>query len=458
VLVCRPTTSGTYGVSLVVRDRTGTDVESGLVTVVVFGAISVGLAARSATLLDLGENLTLDATVRGGSGAYTVSYQGLPSGCLSANVTGLTCRPNALGNSSVTVTVVDTLGEAALSGPVNVSVYSPLRASFSQPSLTLEVGVSAVVRANVSGGAPPVLSDWVELPPGCVPVGIDLECLPTTAGTYSAVLNVSDRAGNQVQAVALVDVVAILGATLAASRTQSDVGSPVVVSATVTGGEAPLQTAWGSDGGLSCTSGTLVTDCTPGQAGSATVWFIVTDALGGRQNVSQSLLVAAPLAVTLTDAVTQSCAAPFDVVVTAHPVGGTPEYTYEWTFGDGGNASSGRIAAHDYASAGTYTVVVVVGDAGGGSASPTLSVLVGPNASLCASHSNNGTNGTTGTAGTWLSSSPVWIVLVVALAIVVAVLLLRLRGRAPPPEEDPAESPSEPAVDELGWNQGPPDG
>ncbi len=64
------------------------------------------------------------------------------------------------------------------------------------------------------------------------------------------------------------------------------------------------------------------------------------------------------------------------VTVSSAIAGGTPPYTYEWAFGDGGSAT-GASATHTYAAPGTYLVSLTATDSAGNSNTATDSVTVG---------------------------------------------------------------------------------
>ncbi len=94
-------------------------------------------------------------------------------------------------------------------------------------------------------------------------------------------------------------------------------------------------------------------------------------------------------------------------------------YTYSWSFGDGGTGIDASVS-HTYASAGTFTVKVVVRDAFGAvrNSSIALTVLAPKSGS--------------GTSGSFFESLEGWIVIgavVAALAVAAVAVMMRRRGR-----------------------------
>jgi PKD repeat protein len=111
------------------------------------------------------------------------------------------------------------------------------------------------------------------------------------------------------------------------------------------------------------------------------------------------------------------------VTFTSTPTGGTPPYTYAWSFGDGGMASS-RNATHGYATTGKFEVRLMVDDHAGGSISKTVNVTVSTSSPAASS-----------TASDW------WIYLIVAIVIVIAIVIVvwyrRRKAQHPPPPGPP---------------------
>ena len=69
--------------------------------------------------------------------------------------------------------------------------------------------------------------------------------------------------------------------------------------------------------------------------------------------------------------------APASVSFTGAPAGGTPPYTFNWSFGDGAS-STGQNPKHTYSSAGTYTATLKLSDSKGLSSHSNTKVTVYP--------------------------------------------------------------------------------
>lgn len=115
-----------------------------------------------------GTSLTLYANVTFGAPPFTYVWSSLPSGCLSANVSVLTCSPTSTGLTTPTVTVTDVVGasNAATSGPIWIDATG-----------------SGNDTLTVASGAP------VRLPPTFW--ALDYRCAPENNATCVAFVNAS---------------------------------------------------------------------------------------------------------------------------------------------------------------------------------------------------------------------------------------------------------------------------
>jgi hypothetical protein len=192
---CAPTTPGTYVMAVTFTDPWGEPATSSPVTLVVNPLPAITGASISPSTIDVGVSTTLMAAETGGTGPFTWSYEGLPSGCTSTNQDTLTCSPSAAGSYNLTVTVTDSFGEIA-QGLVKLVVnpLPSLRASVSQP--TAAFGKTVTFTVNLTGGTGPFKLSYAGLPPGCLSANFtSLSCVPSKAGTYQVNVSATDAFG-----------------------------------------------------------------------------------------------------------------------------------------------------------------------------------------------------------------------------------------------------------------------
>ena len=124
-LDCTPAASGTYGPTVTATDATGTSASATLSLSVAAlptrAPLRLNAFLQAPTPAVVGENLTWIAVVDGGSGTYSYTFTGLPTGCGTANESTLTCVPTAPGSYRVQLNVTDTVGDSVL-GVLNGSV------------------------------------------------------------------------------------------------------------------------------------------------------------------------------------------------------------------------------------------------------------------------------------------------------------------------------------------------
>jgi len=96
-----------------------------------FAPLAASLTAQPANVTVL-ERTFLNATASGGLRNWTYAWSSLPPGCLSQNVSSLSCTPTAPGTYTIEVTVTDSLGHTA-SATVTIQV-APLPGPLPLPS------------------------------------------------------------------------------------------------------------------------------------------------------------------------------------------------------------------------------------------------------------------------------------------------------------------------------------
>ncbi len=195
---CSAVRAATTSLTVVLTDANGVARSQSLLFTVADALVTSMVATRS--FVDVGQAFALVATPSGGSGSYAFDWWGLPAGCFSQNLSGLSCTPTASGPASVYETTTDTNGVVVASAPLAIDVRPLLSVSLPTPS-TGQTGQASLLVATAAGGSAPYSYSWTGLPGGCSssdrPV---LSCTPTGSGSYSIVVHVLDDAGVSVNA------------------------------------------------------------------------------------------------------------------------------------------------------------------------------------------------------------------------------------------------------------------
>lgn len=232
--------------------------------------------------------------------------------------------------------------------------------------------------AFAGGGYGAYSFTWTGAPADCPVVNASvMDCESEIPGNYTLVSHLSDAAGNVTTAFAAFQVLHELSANLVISPSTIDLGQSASLAVTVIGGARVVNYSWvGLPVGCSAPYLDQV-NCTPVSPGYYSILVSVTDALGHLTTTPDlALLVNALPTVGIWANVTLG-AGPLPVQFFSSVFGGSPTYTFRWTFGDAGT-STAPDPAHVYASSGVYAVGLTVTDARGGvtgSSNLTLDVL-----------------------------------------------------------------------------------
>lgn len=318
-IVCTPPTSGGYPVSVTVTDSNGFAVDSPQTTFTVYGGLTVTLA-ENRTNLDLGQSIFFWANVTGGTGIYSYAYNGLPSGCATANSSNLVCTPSSTYSSvGVSVTVTDTGAGSATSPSVSFVVHSdPTRtSSWVVGSWVLNesgtwdayVNASATYQTTLVGGEPNFEY--------CV------ETLPTTAysacsgwtgqttfdwgfifsagfgmspGTYTLSFSAEDSTGWNESYSVRVQLFYESSVGAVSLKQEVDSGETANLSAVISHGAPPVNYWWNDSTGVTVcaersvsTSSVVYCDFIATSSGSVTLY--TRDFLGRLENSTVSLTV-----------------------------------------------------------------------------------------------------------------------------------------------------------------------
>jgi YVTN family beta-propeller protein len=381
-------------------------------------------------LIDLGGSTQFSVQYVGGVGVTTLSYTGLPSGCVSANVSVLACTPTTIGSFTVVVAATDSLGNTVLaSTPLTVDAGIVVTSTFSAPTFPqVDPGYSFTGTASATGGNPGYTFTW-NFGDGTVASGTTGSHAYATAGDYVLTITATDSIGGQGSAFWSVVVNPSPTVTIVPAVGTADVNHSASFSASVVGGTGTGTTSWTFGGGSSASGSSAAHTWT--RAGTYPVNATYTDALGVTGTDSVPYVVNPPLTSTFSQSAPSGSASVTGTVFTfsATPAGGSPPYSVVWSFGDG-TQTTGLKVTHAYALAADYSVVATVTDAAGSVLNGTLSVNVGASGP------------STSSSSTYTFPLGLFFGLIVGAAlaavIVYAVSSSRRRQRRPPPAPPPA--------------------
>jgi large repetitive protein len=326
-------------------------------------AIEIGTAAEFAA----GTPTTLNLCAASGPGCFTV---------VSGTSLDISAMPAHMA-AAVTVKVV-TLGTASST----TYTYNAGPALLFPAPPGGEVGVTYSDQLTVTGGTSPFT--WSvssgSLPPG-VTLGASTGLLsgtPTTAGTYSFTVKVTDNSGLTSTEAATVTIIPGPSMTFAAppggwtntvygyTLTESGGTSPFTWS--VSSGSLPAGISLSPDGNLSGT---------PTATGTSSFTVKVTDANGQSATQATSIAVSAGVSTTFSAPPAAAVNAPYSVTLTA--TGGTTPYTWSVNAGTlppGLTLSSAGVLSGTPTTTGTYPFTVNVVDANQGIATASITLVV----------------------------------------------------------------------------------
>jgi PKD domain/Galactose oxidase, central domain len=195
-ITCTPSSPGNYTISATATDAVGVSATAQL-TLVVNPGYTAGVLSASPSSLDVGQNLTLTFATTGGTGPYTYTWSGLPTGCpTSSSAPTISCQPRSSGTFAATVTGTDAW-HAVVSGGVQLIINpAPTVSGFTASSNPATQGTVVDLTVAVAGGSGPFSYAYAHLPPGCTTTNSSLlHCTPSSTGTYNVSVTVTDALG-----------------------------------------------------------------------------------------------------------------------------------------------------------------------------------------------------------------------------------------------------------------------
>lgn len=396
VITGTPTAVGNSELHLTVTDSTGQDLAAVIPFSVIVSTGSPTIVTTSLPAGVLGSNYATVIAVGGGVTPISLSMTSgtLPTGLTLNSSTGVVSgTPTTSGTYTFTVTAQDALNNTGTQTFVLTIAAAPA------PSITngsLPVGSVGTAYAGVllaSGGATPY--SW-SITSGALPAGLSLSSssgvisgTPTTAGSSSVTLKVTDNLGsNTSQSYTLTVTAAPSPSITTGSLPTGMVGLAYSGYLIASGGTNPYTwtvTSGSLPAGLSLSSTTGVVSGTPTAAGSSSFSVKVTDANAAFATQSYTINVTSPPSPTITTG--SLGAGQVGVVYSGYLIasGGTNPYTWAITAGTlptglSLNTSTGVISGTPTAS-GSFSFTARVTDTMSATAAQAYSITVATAAS-----------------------------------------------------------------------------
>ncbi|HEV2119762.1 MAG TPA: PKD domain-containing protein [Candidatus Bathyarchaeia archaeon] len=346
-----------------------TDTKSASVNI---AALALTVTPTVPTTGTVGTSVSVSATATGGTSPYTFTWD---FGDGSATVTGASASHTYTAKNTfvVKVTVLDAnVVSASNTASITVSPLA-LATDFTFPA-TITPNVAATFTATTTGGTAPYTYAWT-FGDGGTGTTNPVSHTYASTGPFTVVLTVTDANAKTATATHTVGSAPVFTVTINCPATGT-VGTAVACTASSSGGTGTVTFAWTATGGSPASGTGSSFSTTYNVKGTVTISVIGTDSATPTPNIqskSASVIIAALALTTDFTASPTPIVANSPVTFTATTSGGTPAYTYSWTFGDT-TTGTGNPAAHTYSTTGPFTVVETVTDANGITASATHTI------------------------------------------------------------------------------------
>lgn len=383
-----PSSTGTYNVLLSVVDSKLSSLPPSSATVQVYDQPSVSIAPSSVNML-AGDTKSFTSSVFGGKSPYTYQwYYADGTAIPNASTSTLTFNPTVAGSYNIYLNVTDHSGVTAMSNIASATVDSTMSVVIAPTQVRLNMGQSQTFSSSVTGGSSPQTYQWY-LNNSAVPGATNINWLytPTSAGSYSVYLNVTDAFNYVAQSNIVSDIKvspAVPSVSVAPSSWTMNADQMKVFTASASGGSGSYSSYQWYVGGVAQSGATSSTfNYAPSSAGSDSITVTVTDSLGTTSPQSSAAMVTvnskllAPTANASPDIVSQGQTT--SLYVSSLTTGSTP-YTYQWfskvgtdaySLVSGGTSSTYNFATSSSTSAGSWSFIVQVTDSTGASVNST---------------------------------------------------------------------------------------
>src|SRR5437867_6382970 len=359
--------SGTFTAAVTATDSLGVNATASI-TVAVNAKLAV-MANASPNPTEVGALVDSIAPTTGGIGTATCSWAFGDGG--TANTCSASHTYTTIGPFNPTVTVSDALSVTALRS-VSVTVNARLTITATAGPNPTDNGVRVGLAPVSAGGVGAITCSW-DFGDAVGATGCSTSHTYTSTGTFTATLTATDEVGVTTAASVTITVNPLPSVDFNFEQAKPMAGEPVNFTSITTGGSGPFSFSW-NYGDSRLGLGNPVSHSYA--AGTFNVTVTVADAVGETAAVTHSVAVTQSLAVSIASIAPSLSEIEVSTSFVATATGGTPTYTFNWDFGDGGPAVSDSLATHTYTAAGTYAVTISSTDSANHTTTSTQALAV----------------------------------------------------------------------------------
>jgi len=376
------------------------------------------------------------ASIAATGGAGTLTYSqlsgALPTGVVLASTGAVTGTPTVVGNFSFTVQAADAFGDAGTQA-LTLKVSYPALAVTPLTAPTGYVGSTYTSTTLAATGGSGTGYAWSLASGSAMPAGLGLSTAgvisgtPTTAGTTSATVVVTDSASNTANLGISIVVKPAVSITTATTLPVAYVGTVYSQTLAATGGSGTGYT-WTVTGGSTLPAGLALSSAgvlsgTPTATGTPSFTVTVTDSASNTASATFSMTIDPGVSITAATTLPggyQGTAYP-SATLAATGGSGAP---YTWTWAASGSSlpaglslSTAGVISGTPTGSGTFNIAITATDSASNKATATFTVTIEATLAVSTTTLKSGTvnvaysqtlaaTGGSGTGYTWTTTGP----------------------------------------------------
>jgi hypothetical protein len=293
---------------------------------------------------------------------------------------------DSFGTKNVICTVTDNLHSSTLGITSAIILADPTIAAPQASRSSVDIGQIIQFTTQASGGSGGFTYSWLNLPSGCFSSSSAyLSCQPTGAGVFTPSVRVTDSNGfsadSSVSTIVVYEDPSISRFTISPSTI--DLGQSISTETMASGGSGALSySISGLPAGCTSTNNPALS-CTPAATGIFQLSVRITDSNGFSSFNGPIPLTVNPDTTATLIASSSALDAGQTVTLTLSVKYGTGPFTYSYQqLPNECTASSPGIFVCNFSTSGSYTIMAMVTDSVGQSASSSLTLTVSPDPSL----------------------------------------------------------------------------